>query len=219
MRRGERTRDRILDAAAECFAARGYDRTTVRAICAGAGVNVAAVNYFFGSKEKLYFQTVERIVALTVGPLPPLADRVRDDAGWRAAVRAWTERMLRVMLTDRAPESWAARMVAHERHQPSPAMSLIYERLLVPIEGQLHRLVRMAFPRDPGNAVVRDWADVIVAQVLHHAFRAPPWDRILGLPPAGRREAWIRRKAGLIAGGVTARLRFRRFVPAEGGMP
>lgn len=219
MRRGERTRGRILDAAAECFAAQGYDRTTVRAICAGAGVNVAAVNYFFGSKEKLYFETVERIVARVAGPLLPLADRARDDAGWRAAIRAWTERILRVMLADRAPESWAARVFAHERHRPSPALAPIYERLLVPVEGELHRLVRMAFPRDPGGTVVRDWADLILAQVLHYGFRAPPWDRILGVPPAGRREAWIRRKAGMIASGVTSRLRFRRFVPAGKGTP
>jgi AcrR family transcriptional regulator len=47
------TRERILDTAAELFAREGLSRPTVRQITTGAGVNVAAVNYHFGSREAL----------------------------------------------------------------------------------------------------------------------------------------------------------------------
>jgi AcrR family transcriptional regulator len=52
-RRPRSTRDRILDAADRLFAQRGFDGTSLRALTAQAGVNLAAVNYHFGSKLEL----------------------------------------------------------------------------------------------------------------------------------------------------------------------
>jgi AcrR family transcriptional regulator len=51
------TKTRILDAAESLFMEHGFEATSLRAITTGAGVNLAAVNYHFGSKEEL-FQTV-----------------------------------------------------------------------------------------------------------------------------------------------------------------
>jgi AcrR family transcriptional regulator len=51
------TKGRILDAAEALFMEHGFEATSLRAITASAGVNLAAVNYHFGSKEEL-FQTV-----------------------------------------------------------------------------------------------------------------------------------------------------------------
>jgi AcrR family transcriptional regulator len=47
------TRERILDAAEQQFMAHGFDGTSMRMITNVAGVNLAAVNYHFGSKEGL----------------------------------------------------------------------------------------------------------------------------------------------------------------------
>jgi AcrR family transcriptional regulator len=51
------TKERILDAAEALFMEHGFEATSLRAITTGANVNLAAVNYHFGSKEEL-FQTV-----------------------------------------------------------------------------------------------------------------------------------------------------------------
>jgi AcrR family transcriptional regulator len=48
------TRQRLLAAAAEVFAERGFWETTHAEICQKAQANTAAVNYHFGSKENLY---------------------------------------------------------------------------------------------------------------------------------------------------------------------
>ena len=50
----EQTRDRVLIAAVEIFAQRGFRESTVREICAKAGVNIASVNYHFRNKASLY---------------------------------------------------------------------------------------------------------------------------------------------------------------------
>ncbi|OHB78878.1 MAG: hypothetical protein A2Z25_16045 [Planctomycetes bacterium RBG_16_55_9] len=46
--------DRLLDAAEELFCEKSFEGTSVRDIAASAGCNVAAVNYYFGGKDKLY---------------------------------------------------------------------------------------------------------------------------------------------------------------------
>jgi TetR/AcrR family transcriptional regulator, regulator of cefoperazone and chloramphenicol sensitivity len=54
----EPTRERLLQAAVEIFARRGFRGATVREICARAEVNLASVNYHFRSKEALYSQAL-----------------------------------------------------------------------------------------------------------------------------------------------------------------
>jgi len=43
----------IMDAAEKLFAAKGFEGTSVRDIAEAAGVNLAMISYYFGSKEKL----------------------------------------------------------------------------------------------------------------------------------------------------------------------
>ncbi len=59
-RKGEQTRARILEAALELFRARGYERTTMRAVSKDAGVAVGNAYYYFESKEHLIQAFYER---------------------------------------------------------------------------------------------------------------------------------------------------------------
>jgi AcrR family transcriptional regulator len=54
------TKERILTAAEALFAQRGFDGASLRQLTAAAGVNLAAVNYHFGSKDKLVEQVFRR---------------------------------------------------------------------------------------------------------------------------------------------------------------
>ena len=54
------TKERILDAAESLFMEHGYEATSLRAITAAAAVNLAAVNYHFGSKEELFQSVLTR---------------------------------------------------------------------------------------------------------------------------------------------------------------
>lgn len=54
------TKERILDAAEQLFADVGFQSTSLRDITSAAGVNVASVNYHFGSKDALFTALLER---------------------------------------------------------------------------------------------------------------------------------------------------------------
>lgn len=56
----EGVRERLLDAAERLFAEQGVAATSVRDITGAAGANVAAINYYFGSREALYQEVVGR---------------------------------------------------------------------------------------------------------------------------------------------------------------
>jgi AcrR family transcriptional regulator len=52
-------REHILNVAEELFAEKGFDGTSVRDIAQRAGVNLAMISYYFGSKEKLLESLIE----------------------------------------------------------------------------------------------------------------------------------------------------------------
>jgi AcrR family transcriptional regulator len=54
------TKERILGAAEVLFARRGFDGASLRQLTTAAGVNLAAVNYHFGSKDKLVEEVFRR---------------------------------------------------------------------------------------------------------------------------------------------------------------
>lgn len=62
------TVERILDAAEQLFAERGFAETSLRLITSKAGVNLAAVNYHFGSKKAL-IQAVFRVSSAHSAPV------------------------------------------------------------------------------------------------------------------------------------------------------
>jgi AcrR family transcriptional regulator len=56
------TREKILNTAAMLFARDGFGATSLRDITATAGVNIAAVNYYFGSKDNLIVAVLSRAI-------------------------------------------------------------------------------------------------------------------------------------------------------------
>ena len=76
---GKETREAILEAAEALFAEHGFRGTSLRAITQAAGVNLAAVNYHFGSKQAL----VEAVFARRIEPMN--RERLARLQRWEAA--------------------------------------------------------------------------------------------------------------------------------------
>ncbi|MFE7114839.1 TetR family transcriptional regulator [Streptomyces sp. NPDC057654] len=86
VRRSDGTRAAILDAARRRFAEHGYDRTTIRAVAADAGIDPAMVMRYYGSKDRLF----EAALAIDLR-LPDLRDVPRADIP-RRLVRHFLDR-------------------------------------------------------------------------------------------------------------------------------
>jgi TetR/AcrR family transcriptional regulator len=79
-RSGAHTREQILDAAERLFATRGYRGTSLEEIGREAGLSRGTPGYFFGSKDRLYAEMLDRIVARTQVSLGSVDDRLQDES-------------------------------------------------------------------------------------------------------------------------------------------
>src|SRR5664279_4657903 len=81
---GSGTREAIVEASRRQFGELGYRRTTLRSVAATAGVDPRLVLHYFGSKRRLFMDTIE----LPVDPEAVFDSVFRDDGsdlGTRAA--------------------------------------------------------------------------------------------------------------------------------------
>ena len=76
--------ERLLDAAESLFAEHGYNGVSLRMITGSAGVNIAAANYYFRSKEGLF----RAVFARRVGPMSVERQQLLDECIARAGGRA-----------------------------------------------------------------------------------------------------------------------------------
>jgi len=87
-------KESILDAAEKLFSEMGYDGTSTRNISAKAGVNMAMLNYYFGSKDGLYKSVLERRLGMFDQNSTVLNDQ---DSSWDklyTCLDLYTERVL-----------------------------------------------------------------------------------------------------------------------------
>ena len=89
------TKTRILDAAEAQFMEHGFEATSLRGLTSAAGVNLAAVNYHFGSKEELFQAVLTRRLDPMNQERIELLDRMEKEAPGRALS---VERILFAML-------------------------------------------------------------------------------------------------------------------------
>jgi AcrR family transcriptional regulator len=80
-RRGDQTRERILDAAEKLFAERGFHGVTVRQITGLAGVDTALANYHFGPKRALFDAVLMRRAEELNEARLAILEEIERDAG------------------------------------------------------------------------------------------------------------------------------------------
>lgn len=130
---GPGARDRILAAARTEFAARGYDRTSIRQIAKAAAVDPALVHHYFGTKEQVFGAAIE----LTFAPALTMPEVL---AGGGAGVG---ERMARFVFgvwedeASREPLLAIMRSALTNETAAGVLRGLIERRLLTRVAGEL----------------------------------------------------------------------------------
>src|SRR5947209_7268280 len=162
-------RARILAAAEGVFAEKGYDAATIREITRAAGVNVAAVNYYFRDKERLYVDCLTQAHECAddgrfpfpewPGGTPPLT-RLRD------FIRTMAARM-------HAPaRPTALRLLMREFADPSAAGTEVILRYIQPKAHMLRGVLGELLPAgDPRRLLMIGFS--IMGQILFYRQNRP----------------------------------------------
>ena|SRR5690349_12941636 len=163
------TRQRLIEAAAEVFAAEGFRCATVRQICARAKANVAAIHYHFGGKEEIYRELLRELGRRAFERYPPtlgLPANPTQEQRLFAFVHAF---LLRVLSDDGFARH--GRVLSREMIDPSPAIDHVVEEFLRPSFDYLRGIVAALLGPGAGEREVRLAARSIVAQCAfyHHA--------------------------------------------------
>jgi AcrR family transcriptional regulator len=119
------TREKILHGACELFARQGFQDTTVQQICRKAGANIASVNYYFGSKGKLYIASWKYAARLTEEVGGPIDESLPPEEWLRRVVRQW----IKVMFSD-GPSGWFPLLIHNEIHNSSAYFNEVVKTLM-----------------------------------------------------------------------------------------
>lgn len=150
----QETRLRLLSAAGEVFAEQGFRKATIREICSRAGANVAAVNYHFGDKEKLYIAVIQHWLGEAMRKFPPdgnLPPNAPPRQRLAAFVRSWLFRML-----GEGTPAWHGKLMAREMSEPTAAFDVLMSETVRPMSNRLNGIVRELLGPRASEQAVRD---------------------------------------------------------------
>ena len=134
------TRRRLLETAAMVFAENGFAAATIRMIAGRARVNVAAVNYHFGSKDGLYREVLRHVRALAYERYPTtygLNAEATPEERLHAYVRSF---LLRTIGEESVPGFGVLTM--REMVEPTSALDMIVDEGIRSLFDQLVEIVR-----------------------------------------------------------------------------
>ena len=210
------TRRRLIAAASELFAARGFHATTARDIARHAGVNLAAGHYHYGSKQALYLEVLREqfaqigrtLRARGASKTGPELRRLR-----RAELLALLRTRIRVMLENLLgpPPSLHGALMQREMTDPSDALPMIVGEFMQPMFEETRRIVARLEPR-LGAADLRRCVLGIIGQAVFYRFAMPAMLRLHELPsyPPGFADALAEHIATFSLGGIDAVVRRRK---------
>ncbi len=171
-RKGEETRQRILDAALKAFGEASFRSVTTRKIAEAAGVSLPTLQYYFGDKEGLYRACAEAIVeryrSHTTSAAAQAAAALNDDCSPESArvrLKAIIGALAGFLVGSREAERWA-QFVARELRDPGPAFEILYERLWRPGVEITARLIARILGGTESDPAARIQALLLISSLL-----------------------------------------------------
>ena len=131
-------KERLLQSASEIFAEKGYRDATVAEICERAGANIAAVNYYFGSKEALYVETWRLSFQRSLEKYPP-------DGGVPAnapAEQRFRGRINSIIRRFSDPQSHEFDIMHKELANPTGLLTQVQQQTIEPLRQGLASVIR-----------------------------------------------------------------------------
>jgi AcrR family transcriptional regulator len=165
------THRRLLETAATVFAEYGFASTTVRMICGRAKVNVAAVNYHFGSKEALYREVLRHVRRCAYEKYPP-SYGLTLSATPKERLHAFVRSFLLRTLGDEQNRVFGT-LTMREMVEPTGALDMIIEEGIRTLFGELVGIVRALLGTDTDVETVETCSRSIIGQCVFYLFGRP----------------------------------------------
>lgn len=170
------TPQRILEAATEVFAERGFRGTTLRAVAARAGTNLASAHYHFGSKEGLYlevvsglFRELERVHrARGLSPGDEALDRL-SRAELKELLHSRIELLLQTLLK---PPGFHGALMMRELCEPTEALPEVVRRFIAPFVREFEHILERLAPSLAPDAIAR-CIQSVAGQVFFYRSHRP----------------------------------------------
>jgi AcrR family transcriptional regulator len=164
------TRQRLLEAAGQVFAEQGFRNATVRDICRLADANVAAINYHFGDKARLYSETFRYVIGEAMAKYPPNLGVTESDRAEKklfAFVRSFLFRIL-----DTGRHAWFGKLISREMVEPTHALEERVNENIRPLAELLQEIIRELLGPIASRSAddVRRCATSVIGQIVfyHH---------------------------------------------------
>jgi AcrR family transcriptional regulator len=164
------TRERLLTAAGQVFAQEGYQGATIRKIKDRAGANIAAVNYYFGDKERLYIEAVKYahgdFMKGMEFPDWPVGTAPKEKLA--AFIRTFVNRLM-----DPDRPQWHAQLIMKELASPSTACFEIVRDNIRPVEKMLNGILAEILPPETPTWKRFMTGFSIIGQCLYYCQNKP----------------------------------------------
>jgi len=157
-RDGEATRDKILTAAAEVFACRGYRGGTVAEIAAASGINGALISYYYGGKAELYRSAWDFAYQRAAGKYP--VDGGLDDAA--PAVKRLHGIIASAIARRSDPENRENEIMLNELSSPTGILDDVHARSFA----DLRRVLRKAVGDILGSGIAEEEQRLAVLSIF-----------------------------------------------------
>ncbi len=178
-------RDRLLEAGINVFGKYGYESATTRMIAGEAGVNIAAIPYYFNGKEGLYHAVVTHIVEsieMQLGEtFSEIANLPSDENGKPPLdlLETLLEKLINFMIG--SPEAFRyARIILREQIYPTSAYAIILNRVFSPMIDSIARVISLT-SADSFRHDAKIRAAAILGQVMAFRVARETMVRALGM--------------------------------------
>ena len=205
------TRTRILDAAEELFMLHGFGGTSMRLLTSRAGVNLAAVNYHFGSKDAL----IEAVFRRRLDPmnLARMAALDELEAAGRAlapeaVIRAFIGPSLRMVEDAKGGGRNFIRLLGRTYTEPAKTVRALIGQMYAPTMQRYKSALERALPHMPRDELV--WRMHFMFGTLAYTLAATDTVQLIaGCKPEDRHDARLLedRLTAFLASGLNAPLK------------
>jgi len=172
------TRDRVLKAASIIFAEKGFRDATVAEICEAADANIAAVNYHFRDKEKLYDEVWRHAFSVTAEAYP-IDGGMGDDASAEELIYAFASAILHRIFSE-DERGLFAKLLYREMASPTLALEKIADEALFPQSQHVESVIQQVLGDDFAEEKLLLCKHSIIGQCAFFNFSRPLRERVMG---------------------------------------